>query len=377
MLITTSIISIGPLLKQLFPLMNTRQTSTKMSSKTVVKTPSDELSHKIEKSKISHETKEIFKLLLCCMSTLINEKDSAITVLQNKVSSIQSKNEELSEKLEHTESDLHQSVVTLEGKLQEMDAEIKRLKNENVQQVARIRSNIDVNEQYERKDTLIISGPTLPPVRNGEKCKDIVRELLRTHTNLVINDGDISIAHRIGKKPSATPDKRNIIFKLCRRDLVGEIFSACRERQPPFFVNCSLTPTRNKVFYGVRQLKKKFPSIIKRCRTLNGDIVAFVARHAFESSSPHASEPSSPNALEPSLARPSEPSSPRTSEPSSPRPSEPSSLQTSVPSQPQTENGLNENSRNDRRIIINTRESLQEFAKDVLKTDIKDLNINW
>ena len=230
-------------------------------------------------------------------------------------------------------------------------------------------ANIDVNEQYERKDTLIISGPTLPPVRNGEKCKDIVRELLRTHTNLLINDGDISIAHRIGKKPSATPDKRNIIFKLCRRDLVGEIFSACRERQPPFFVNCSLTPTRNKVFYGVRQLKKKFPSIIKRCRTLNGDIVAFVAPQAFESSSPHSSEPSSPHALDPSSARPSEPSSPR--------PSEPSSLQTSVPSQPQGENGLNENSRNDRRIIINTRESLQEFAKDVLKTDIKDLNINW
>ena len=191
------------------------------------------------------------------MSTLINDKDSAITVLQNKVSSIQTKNEELSEKLEHTESDLHQSVVTLEGKLQEMDAEIKRLKNENLQQVSRIRSNIDVNEQYERKDTLIISGPILPPVRNGEKCKDNVRELLRTHTNLVINDGDISIAQRNGKKPSATPDKRNIIFKLCCRYLVGEIFSPCIERQPTFFVDCSLTPTRNKVFYGVRQLKKK------------------------------------------------------------------------------------------------------------------------
>ena len=80
------------------------------------------------------------------MSTLINEKGSAITVLQNKVSSTQTQNEELSEKLEHTKSDLHQCVITLEGKLLEIDAEIKRFKNENVQQVAHIRSNIDVNE---------------------------------------------------------------------------------------------------------------------------------------------------------------------------------------------------------------------------------------
>ena len=107
-LITTSIISTEPLLYQLFLLMNTRQTSTKMSSKTVVKTPSDDLSHKIVQSEISHETKEIFNLLLRCMSTLINEKDSAINVLQNIVSSIQTKVGELSEKLEHTESDLHQ-----------------------------------------------------------------------------------------------------------------------------------------------------------------------------------------------------------------------------------------------------------------------------
>ena len=143
---------------------------------------------------------------------------------------------------------------------------------------------------------------------------------------------------------------------------MGEIFSACRERQPQFFVNCSLTLTGNKVLYGVRQLKKKFPSIIKRCRTLNGDIVVYVTLQASEPSSPHASEPTSPHALEPFSARPLEPSSPRPSEPSSP--------QNSVPSQPQTENILNEKSRNDRRIVINTRESLQEFGKDVLKTDL-------
>ena len=87
-------------------------------------------------------------------------------MLQNKVSSIQTKKEELCEKLEQTKNDLHQYVVTLEGKLQEVAAEIKRLKNEIVQQVARIRSNIDINKQYKRKDTLIISGPTLSPVRN-------------------------------------------------------------------------------------------------------------------------------------------------------------------------------------------------------------------
>ena len=57
-----------------------------------------------------------------------------------------------------------------------------------------VRNSRNVNEQYKRKDTLIISGQTLPPVGSGEKCQYIARELLRTHTNIVINYGDISKA---------------------------------------------------------------------------------------------------------------------------------------------------------------------------------------
>ena len=48
---------------------------------------------------------------------------------KKKPSSIQTKNEELSEKLEHMESNLHQSVVTLDGKQQEMHTEIRNLEN--------------------------------------------------------------------------------------------------------------------------------------------------------------------------------------------------------------------------------------------------------
>ena len=91
--------------------------------------------------------------------------------------------------------------------------------------------------------TLILSVQTLPPVINGDKCKYKVRELQHDHKNLLIIDGDISIARSNRNKQSATPDKRNIIFKLSRRDLVGEIYSTCKGKQPPFL---STTPLRQR-----------------------------------------------------------------------------------------------------------------------------------
>ena len=68
-----------------------------------------------------------------------------------------------------------------------MDAE-KKLMNEIVQQVVRLRSNIDENEQYKRLDTLVISGTNLPQLMNGESCKDIVREHLQEQARLFIKD---------------------------------------------------------------------------------------------------------------------------------------------------------------------------------------------
>ena len=186
------------------------------------------ITNKISKSKLNVETKEVFSLLLTYFDHILREKNSQANDLKDRVS-------------------------TLEKKVEKLE------------------SLIDQTSQYERRDTLIISGEGIPISTPEENCKKIVIELFRQQLRLNIDERDVSVAHRIGRKTDNQPDKRNIIIKLCRRDLVSEIYNACRQLRPKFFVNDSLTPTRSKIAYVLRQLKKKFPEKIKGCRTYNGE----------------------------------------------------------------------------------------------------------
>ena len=127
-----------------------------------------------------------------------------------------------------------------------------------------LQTEIDNNDRYERRDTLIIPGPEIPTVTSYEKRKELLQALHRRHLNFSIFLSGIFVAHRSGHKPAYSQDKRNIFFKLCRRDLVSEIFQSCKqfkdmEGQRLFYVNSSLTANRNKLFYILRQLKNKLP----------------------------------------------------------------------------------------------------------------------
>ena len=188
---------------------------------------SNQLESKIVNSKLNNETKEILSLIMSFFSELLQAKDSRVSELEDQVTSLEKK-------------------------------------------VEKLESSVDEASQYERRDTIVISGQSIPIVNQGENCKTIVRNLFRQHLNMNIDENDISTAHRIGRQQTGTTDKRNIIVKLCRRDLVHDIYASCKAVKPPFYVNDSLTPIRNKICYMLRQLKKKFPGKVKGCTSFNG-----------------------------------------------------------------------------------------------------------
>ena len=191
----------------------------------------------------------------------------------------------------------------------------------------------------------------MPVVSDREDCKQIIQRLFRDHTQLNINISDISIAHRLGKITRG-PDKRNIIFKLCRRDLVQDIFDACKTQKPAFFVNTSLTPLRNKLLYALRLLRRKFPTKIKGCRsTISGDVTAFVAATGANGGTATGVPPSSGATLEATT----EATAGSTSEAT-------------------TGGGYR---RGDRRIIINSKKQLQKFMSDHLIESLDSLNVDW
>ena len=216
---------------------------------------------KISKSRLTPETKEVFTLLVTLFSSIQTSHESKLQQIRCNIEETETRNEAritaLETNLTETEARNEARIASLESKLTALEGQLNATSATHTKTVHSLQNEIDNNDQYERRDTLIISGPEIPTVTSDEKPKEILQALLRRHLKFNISLSDISVAHRLGHKPANSQDKRNIIFKLCRRDLVSEIFQSCKqfkdmEGQQPFYVNSSLTPLRNKLFYILR-----------------------------------------------------------------------------------------------------------------------------
>ena len=104
-------------------------------------------------------------------------------------------------------------------------------------------------------------------------------------------------------------------------------YSACKELKPSFYVNDSLTPTRSKIAFTIRQLKNKFPDKIKGCRSYNGEPRASIVNEGENVRRTRNSTMST---------------RPKTSQ-----------------------------------IVITTKEELDNFVRDHLKTSLVDLSMQW
>ena len=159
--------------------------------------------------------------------------------------------------------------------------EIKKLNGEVTslrKEVNTLKGLIDDADSYERRDTLIFSGPKVPNSSNGEDCKIVLQQLVKNELKIELQPNDISTAHRLGRKPlTQGDDKRPIVVKLCRRDLKRELVLAGRNQPRPasLYVNESLTPTRKTIFYTLRQMRRNHPEIVRGCTSIDGRIFAF------------------------------------------------------------------------------------------------------
>ena len=171
--------------------------------------------------------------------------------------------------------EFRQMVKTKDEEIQKLTAEVGTLRKE----VDKCREEIDSAEQYERRDTLVISGNAVPTFVTGEISSNVCRDLIKEKLRIEIKEADISTAHRIGKKPrSQQPDKRNLIMKLCRRDLKSTILQGCREVKPnDLYIHESLTPLRSKIVFALRGMKREPNSRVKGVSTSDGRVFAWVS----------------------------------------------------------------------------------------------------
>ena len=171
---------------------------------------------------------------------------------------------------------LNELKAEFRARLDEKDREIVSLKEDVAKlknSLCKIEEKIDDADAYERRDTLVISGQGVPTAEVGENCQQIFCDLIKDKLHVNVGRSDISTAHRVGKKPvNQQPDKRNIIAKLCRRDLKMDILNACRQLKPNIYINESLTPLRSSIMYVLRMAKKRYPSKISGYNSKEGSV---------------------------------------------------------------------------------------------------------
>ena len=148
----------------------------------------------------------------------------------------------------------------------EKDEDIALLKNEVNRQKNRISTledQLDEKDQYVRRESVIFSGESLPVYSEQEDCVTHVINLISRKLGteeFEIFPTDISIAHRMGPKPTSGTDRRSIIARFTRRSLKYKILNKSRNvKAENFYVSESLTKRRQTITKVIRKAKKDFP----------------------------------------------------------------------------------------------------------------------
>ena len=228
---------------------------------------------------LTPEVKTIFKIMADFMKTVVRERDSKVNDLEVR--------------LEHEKSENESKRLAMETELQR----VKSLNKDLSSQITKMADAHDELEAYGRRESLIFSGDKIKPYEPNENCVTLAKDIINNVLKLPV-DPIISTAHRMGKPPapnSTALDKRSIIVKFVRRDDKFAVMKAARNKSTRvrgLYANESLTPTRSKILYVLRQAKNMSGGLITGTSTINGRIFAHhkPAPNAPDSSPSHKTE---------------------------------------------------------------------------------------
>ena len=147
--------------------------------------------------------------------------------------------------LEKIKVDFVKQINDKMSQIESLTEEVNKLNDK----VNKLEEKVEEAEAYERKDSLIFSGEEIPPATPGENCTTVICDLLKSKLKLNVAQTDISIYHRLEKRPSNQRRQE-------KQDLKGDIMSASRNEKPKIYVNENLTPTRKTIMYVLRRAKK-------------------------------------------------------------------------------------------------------------------------
>lgn len=163
---------------------------------------------------------------------------------------------------------------SVKKELKEKDTQIANLTSEvnNLKDhVNDLEQKVDSVDQYERRDTVILSGPSLPEHTNSEHTTSVVVNTIRDYLKINIKETDISIAHRLG--PQKQQKNKPIIVKFMNRTLKYDLTQACIQLKPQLYINESLTPKRRNLLNTILNIRRQHKAKFQQCYTKDGTII--------------------------------------------------------------------------------------------------------
>lgn len=193
-------------------------------------------------SQICHLSPESQAIVMTITSVLTQRLTHQINMLKVEISNKDMKIVELSEKVDN-----------LNSKIQDLE------------------NHIDEVDQYERRDCIILSGPSLPPELPDENPTHVAISTIKDNLRINMTGQDISVAHRLGQKKQES--KRPIIVKLVNRSLKYDLRNACIQLKPQLYVNESLTSRRGRLLKQVLNIRHVHKNKFQQCYTNEGKII--------------------------------------------------------------------------------------------------------
>ena len=135
--------------------------------------------------------------------------------------------------------------------------------------VTNLENHIDDISQYERRDTIILSGPALPQMINNENSALVAANAIKDSLKINFSPDDVNVAHRIGNKSA---QNRPMIVKLYSRQKKDDIMTACLTVKPKLYINESLTPKRLELFKVIWNIRKNKRDLFQQLYTKDGKI---------------------------------------------------------------------------------------------------------
>ena len=118
------------------------------------------------------------------------------------------------------------------------DSEITKMKEEIVELKTKVQdfeTSIDTVDQYERRDTIIFSGPLVPEEKRQENTTNLISNIVKDNLKINISEHEINVAHRLC--PINSQKSRPIIVKLVNRSLKHDLVNTCIQLKPGLYIN--------------------------------------------------------------------------------------------------------------------------------------------